>query len=117
MIRKKIKKETRIKVWNKYGQRCAYCGCELDYKKMQVDHIHPFFLGGKDNYSNYNPSCARCNRRKDTLKKEQFRKEIALSIDRLNRDVSGYRMAKDFGLIKETQRKVVFYFEIFEKTK
>lgn len=43
-----MKKDTRIKVWKKYNCKCAYCGEDLEYKKMQVDHIHPKHLGGKD---------------------------------------------------------------------
>lgn len=34
-------KEERLKVYNKYGGRCAYCGREIEYKDMQVDHIVP----------------------------------------------------------------------------
>ena len=38
-----IKKHIRERVWNKYGKKCAYCGKELDYSKMQVDHIKPLY--------------------------------------------------------------------------
>ena len=41
-----MKKSDRIRVWNKYRQRCAYCGKLLEYKDMQVDHIIPR-LGGR----------------------------------------------------------------------
>lgn len=36
--RKPRPKKTRIKVWEKYGKKCAYYGCDLEYKDMQVDH-------------------------------------------------------------------------------
>jgi 5-methylcytosine-specific restriction endonuclease McrA len=39
-----MRKETRIEVWNKYDNKCAYCGKDLEYKEMQVDHIWPQFL-------------------------------------------------------------------------
>lgn len=29
----------RHAVYAKYNGHCAYCGCEIDYKDMQVDHI------------------------------------------------------------------------------
>lgn len=32
-------KLVREKVYQKYNGHCAYCGCELQYKDMQVDHI------------------------------------------------------------------------------
>ena len=34
-------KKTREIVWKKYGGRCAYCGREIAYKDMQVDHFLP----------------------------------------------------------------------------
>lgn len=37
--RKTINKKTRKLVFNKYNGHCAYCGCELTMKTMQVDHI------------------------------------------------------------------------------
>ena len=33
--------EARTKVYNKYNGHCAYCGKEIEYKDMQVDHIMP----------------------------------------------------------------------------
>ena len=120
----KFSKETRIAVWGKYDKHCAYCGKEIEYKQMQIDHIEPLFRNYKDkeleymkrsrgehNTDNFNPSCARCNRWKSTYTLEQFKKEISLQIDRLNRDSNNYRMAIDFGLIQETKVPVKFYFE------
>jgi 5-methylcytosine-specific restriction endonuclease McrA len=120
----KFSQETRIAVWEKYDKHCAYCGKEIEYKQMQIDHIEPLFRNYKDkeleymkrsrgehNTDNFNPSCARCNRWKSTYTLEQFRKEISLQIDRLNRDSNNYRMAIDFGLIQETKVPVKFYFE------
>lgn len=36
---KKIPKKTRLAVYEKCNHRCAYCGCDLKYEDMQVDHI------------------------------------------------------------------------------
>ena len=36
---KAIPKKTRLKSYDKYNHRCAYCGCDLEYKDMQVDHV------------------------------------------------------------------------------
>ena len=120
-------KKTKIKreeVYNKCNGRCAYCGCELTIKQMQVDHIEPHWhtlneqdankLGikkGSNEIDNLNPSCARCNKWKSTYTLEQFRKVIETSINRLNRDTPNFRLAKDFELIKVTSNKVIFYFE------
>lgn len=114
-----IKKEIRQRVWLKYNNHCAYCGKELEYKQMQVDHIQAFWHNddanrpnkGSHEEQNFNPSCARCNRWKSTFSIEQFRHEIQQQLIRLKRDSSNYRMALDYGMIKEDNKPIVFYFE------
>ena len=46
MKRKPIPKQTRLTVYNKCNGHCAYCGCKLEYKDMQVDHITAVGRGG-----------------------------------------------------------------------
>ena len=36
-----MNKETRLKVYLMYDGHCAYCGKDIEYKDMQVDHIVP----------------------------------------------------------------------------
>lgn len=42
MSRRVIPKAVRLAVYDKCNHRCAYCGCELDYKDMQVDHARNY---------------------------------------------------------------------------
>ena len=118
----------RKAIHEKFGGHCSYCGKELHIEKMQVDHFVPLFRGwedqilegfglerGKDVQENLFPSCARCNRWKSTWNIEQFRKEITLQIQRLNERSNNYRMAKDFGLVVETNKSVQFFFETYNK--
>ena len=125
---KQLSKGVRVRVWEKYGCKCAYCGIDLEYKKMQVDHIEPKFRGftdveiekygrnkGSDDLFNLNPSCARCNRWKSTYTLEQFREEISKQCERLKRDSNQYRMALDYGLITETRNQIIFWFEKFKE--
>ena len=118
------KKERQI-VFNKYGGKCAYCGRELQ-KGWHVDHIEPAFHNwsdedikrhlkqdrGENAIENYNPACPRCNRWKGTWSIEQFRNEIYLQLERLERDSAAFRMARDYGLIKTTDIEVKFYYEV-----
>lgn len=46
-----MKKEDRIKVWEKYGHHCAYCGKEIKFEDMQVDHFVPENRGGYPRWS------------------------------------------------------------------
>ena len=129
-------KDLRERVWNKYDKHCAYCGKILEYKNMQVDHVIPryhkwtneylakinrarkFFgtyqepiIRGSNAFENLVPSCRRCNYVKETMTIEKFREIISNKIDTINKFSSAYRMAKDYGLVKETNNKIVFYFE------
>lgn len=36
-----MKKSDRDKIFQKYGGRCAYCGCDLSGRRWNVDHIEP----------------------------------------------------------------------------
>lgn len=39
--RKAIPKSIRMTVYQKCNGHCAYCGCNLEYRDMQVDHVIP----------------------------------------------------------------------------
>ena len=116
-----MNKATRDIVLQKYGGRCAYCGCELN-KGWNIDHIEPHWHSytevqakkhgltkGAHDISNFNPSCPRCNRWKATFTIEQFRNEISLQVQRLNNYSTNYRMAKDYSLVAETAQPVIFH--------
>jgi hypothetical protein len=127
-----MKKTDRQKIFNKYGGRCAYCGCELQ-KGWHVDEIEPIrrnweYVEGKDGYNtvkrytdcihperlhidNQNPSCASCNINKHSESLEQFRKNIAAYMKHLNEISTQYKIAKRYGLVVETGKPVMFYFE------
>ncbi len=132
-----MKKKDRELIYNKYGGRCAYCGCELN-GKFQVDEFLPvkrkqkliknpnkeerFYSLYKRvpdgchhperfHIDNQNPSCARCNRWKSDMGIELFRKEIEQQVIRARRDSTNFRMAEDFKMIEVTNAPVLFYFE------
>lgn len=119
-----LKKEIRIAVWEKYDKHCAYCGTDIEYKQMQVDHIEAHWhtyteeqcvkyglKKGSNEIENLNPACVRCNRWKSTMSIETFRKEIQEQLTRLKKYNNNYRMALDFGMIVEDNKPILFYFE------
>ena len=82
-----------------------------------MDHVEPLQrsrddIGGNDCESNLMAACVRCNLWKKTFSVEQFRQEIAKQTDRLIRDVAGYRLAYDYGMIDVLDREPKFYFEV-----
>lgn len=115
--RKSIPKKTRLKVYDKCGGRCAYCGRQIEYKEMQVDHVVSLYWhNGDEDIKNYLPACRMCNFYKSTLTIEKFRKQIETVVERLEK-VFIYRLAKNYGLIQEIRRPVEFYFEKLMKGK
>lgn len=110
-MRKKLTKTERLHVHNKCGGHCAYCGCVLDYKDMQVDHVIPLRLGGEDELNNMLPACRSCNHYKATFDVEGFRKYLAGIGNRLMRDSVPFQVAIRFGLVKHMGDDVTFYFE------
>ena len=118
----KLSKASRKKLREMFGGKCAYCGKPLSVL-FHADHVAPIYRGrcddekpetaGKDTKENLFPSCPRCNNRKSTLSIEDFREHIRLQKERLRRDSSSFRLAEDFGIIKETDTPVVFFFEKF----
>lgn len=114
-----MNKKKREIVYAKYKGHCAYCGCELEMKDMQIDHIVPKCRNcenwakeiGTDDIGNLNPSCRMCNyyKRMDSL--EGFRERLTDMLMRNVRRPFDYRLAVKYGLVKEDVKKVKFYFE------
>lgn len=106
-----ISKEIRKKVYDMYNGHCAYCGCKLELKDMQIDHIIPKHLGGGDDIVNYRPSCRMCNFYKSTHSVESFRRNLTDMLMRNVRRPFQYRIALKYGLIKEDIKPIIFYYE------
>jgi hypothetical protein len=122
-----VKKINREEIYNKCNGHCAYCGVEITIKQMQVDHIEPHWRTltetqaqkskikkGSHEIENLNPSCSRCNKWKSTYSLESFRNVIETSLIRLERDTPNFRLARDYGLLTETPKRIKFYFEIIK---
>ncbi len=114
-----MNKKERQQVYAKYNGHCAYCGREIAYNEMQVDHIIPKQRGwqylperGKDEMSNYNPSCRACNFRKGTMTIEQFRTELVRQCEGIIKRSFQVRQSIAYGLLKVDIKPIKFYFEL-----
>ena len=128
-----MKKEERLRIYNKYDGHCAYCGKPIKYEEMQVDHLIPKNRGlhyrrdedgnvtkrqGPDTMENYMPTCRACNFRKSDLSLEQFREEIKRQAEGLRKGAAKfqYKMSLAYGLIVEhLDKPIIFYFENHER--
>ena len=105
-----MQEKLREKVWSKYNCKCAYCGNDLEYKKMQVDHIEAKSLGGKNEVENYNPSCRDCNFYKSSFSIEAFRNQLMTITDRIKKPFI-IRLAIKYNIISFKPFDGKFYFE------
>ncbi len=126
---KVMTKKERQAIYDKFGGHCAYCGCILQ-QGWHADHVRPIRRKLKYDKSkqkmvptgecrypkrecsdNYYPACASCNINKHSMSIEDFRKLVSGFITSLNRDSVQYRIARRYGLLQETEKPVIFFFE------
>ena len=118
---KAIPKTKRIQVYKKYNGHCAYCGCEMEYKDMQVDHIKSVYqhndyvcdMTKEEVYdiSNLMPTCRMCNFYKGSGDIEFLRERLSKTLIENVRKPFDYRLALKYGLIQENIHPIKFYFE------
>lgn len=110
-----ISKSKREAVYRKYKGHCAYCGREITYKDMQVDHFQPLRAWGiedtgADDLSNLMPACRMCNHYKRANSLETFCRYIE-EIPRKLRDNYIYKVGVVYGEVVDQEHPVKFYFE------
>lgn len=104
------KKIDRRAIYAKYNGHCAYCGAQIPYKEMQIDHIMPKANGGNNDMDNLNPSCHVCNHFKALESLDMFRKQVATIMGKVKQEFI-YRVAKAYGMVVESRWDGKFYFE------
>lgn len=120
----------RQAIYDKSGGRCWYCGCDL-VKGWHADHFEPVRRNPKwaieklgseamehpefDTEVNKVPACASCNIMKSQQSVEDFRRCITQFVESLNLYTNQYKFAKRYGLVVETSKPVIFWFEANEK--
>lgn len=108
-------KINRIKVHEKCGGRCGYCGRIIDMKDMQVDHMHPKCAGGANYFENLMPSCRQCNHYKRDATVEMFRITMRTLHERITK-IYIHKVAVNFGMATITPFDGTFYFERMTET-
>lgn len=117
MKRRPIPKEVRKQVYDMYDGHCAYCGCKLEYKDMQVDHIDCVYVSElhkepvKDTLDNYLPACRQCNFYKSTFTIEEFRDRIQTTCLKNLEATFNFKLLKKYNIIQVNDEPIKFYFE------
>lgn len=127
--RKPIPKAMRQKVYDKYHGHCAYCGKEIGYKDMQIDHIVPVMKsyygikeeaervrrmiadGSLNGIDNLMPACRACNFYKSMNDIERFRQRILTELEHTCRSTFQTKLAMQYGMISYKPWDGKFYFE------
>jgi hypothetical protein len=121
----------RQAVYDKYQGHCAYCGKEIEFKEMQIDHIAPIHWTktgkvnerlkpimamdkGINNEKNLNPSCKRCNHYKRGLSLEVYRTQLKTLHERIEKQYIN-KVGIDYGIIILKPWDGEFYFEYYDK--
>jgi len=122
---KRLTPAERALVRAKYDGCCAYCGCDLP-ERWHVDHLKPvrrrthrrtdqreMRIPARHRLDNCMPSCPPCNIDKHARSLEQWRDWLSAHLRSLQRQPN-YRLVRAHGMVTETERPVVFYFERLE---
>lgn len=113
-----MKKVDRERIWLKYDKHCGYCGRAIEFRQMQVDHIHPLWSQtiavskgiDVDSLENRMPSCRRCNHYKREKDLEAFRTAMITLHERVAKPYIN-KVAIDYGIITVHPFNGIFYFE------
>ena len=68
-----ISGSVQYEVFKRAKGRCELCGISYEEKKLEVDHIMPQSLGGKDDLTNFQALCYSCNAAKRNTDDTDFR--------------------------------------------
>ncbi len=55
------KPTARILIWERHGRICVYCGIDLEYSSLTIDHVLSERRGGENTLENLVPCCNSCN--------------------------------------------------------
>ncbi|MBI6550715.1 HNH endonuclease [Xenorhabdus sp. VLS] len=115
----KLTKKQRSVIRDKFGGRCAYCGCDLPAAGWHADHGEPVMRYGdgqchypeNDTIENMMPSCRSCNLYKSCSDVESFRQIITRQLQNSIHRTQSLRAAQRFGKLSFDLSPVVFWFE------
>ncbi|MFW6173592.1 MAG: HNH endonuclease [Elusimicrobiota bacterium] len=68
--------EMQEMIIDKLGSNCKYCNDKITAKNISLDHETPLDRGGISSKENTDIICSKCNRRKDSLTKEEYIKLV-----------------------------------------
>jgi len=105
---KYISGKKRIYILNKFNNKCAYCGKDLEIATLLTDHIDNY---GTNEIDNLNPCCKRCN----TVKGKKSLEEFRITFSRISHGIPSFSEEQRLFLIDNF--KIDPYDKIFDYPK
>ena len=59
-------RENRMKIYERDGYKCQYCGSQLTRFTATLDHVRPVKDGGDNDFDNLLTACLKCNSKKNS---------------------------------------------------
>jgi hypothetical protein len=109
--KKRYTKEERKNLLEGFNCKCAYCGCDLNLRTMQLDYIIPLERNGKEELSNIFPVCKECNAYKGLQTYNDFKSSIARIPLTLGKKTASFRMLQRLGFAPKGIWDFLFNFE------
>lgn len=103
---------TLIKLKEKFGNHCWYCGIELEGISSHIDHVKPKSRGGTNEITNLALSCPFCNYAKKDLTADAFLLwfcHIRSGSYRCDFVKAFPRIAKELNPVERDQLKIEFF--------
>ena len=123
-------KPNRQQIYRKYNGHCAYCGCEITLKKMQIDHVVPkarfvphmaakvhfvpeflYHLDDVNHHDNLMPACRACNFYKGEFSLSTFRNQLSTTLKVNIEKPFQFRLGLKYGMVEVKEWDKKFYFE------
>jgi 5-methylcytosine-specific restriction endonuclease McrA len=76
MSKEIIPRRLRNIIIERDGQRCVYCGVDLELNEIHIDHVIPESKGGPTNIQNLQVTCRKCNTEKGALSESAFEDKL-----------------------------------------
>jgi len=76
------KKTQKGYIYERDGKQCIYCGKQLKFRQMSLDHYYPRSMGGPDDLFNMALSCRSCNKLKKSRVPEDWKERAVRQFKR-----------------------------------
>lgn len=111
-----MRADRKIKIFERDGWECQYCGLPLVRGTATIDHVHPLSLGGDHSDGNLRTACHACNSTKLDRSERWLRLFIGLGQTKYADIITldQYHRLRGIGVALDDLPEIRFFFELKE---